>query len=445
MTTIPATSLRTAQPPQRTLREYYRAHGIGRMTTGWWVFLVAMLAGVGLGVYAYSREATEGMIVTGMRDIGTMTGAPWGLYVALLVYFIGVSFAGITVAALIRLFHLDRLQPLARMAELLTIVSLVLGALAILIDLGQPLRGVVNLLLYARPQSPFFGTFTLVLGGYLFASVVYLYLGSRRDASLLKTVSGPLAPVHRFVAAGYSDTPAERTRHRRTSFWLALALIPLLVIAHSTLGFVFGLQIGRPGWYSALQAPAFVVLAGVSGVGLLIVLAAIVRRATDEEVRLDAAVFAWLGRLLMVMILVYLYFMVTELLTASYAGADTEEAVTTALLSGPYAWVFWSSVALLVIPLAVLAYQALTRRFSLALLVASGVAVNLAAVGKRFLIALPSQTHGTLLNYETGTYSPTWVEYSVVVGLFALGALVIGLFMKFFPIVELPEEVEPDA
>jgi Ni/Fe-hydrogenase subunit HybB-like protein len=77
--------------------------------------------------------------------------------------------------------------------------------------------------------------------------------------------------------------------------------------------------------------------------------------------------------------------------------------------------------------------------------VASGVAVNLAAVGKRFLIALPSQTHGTLLNYETGTYSPTWVEYSVVVGLFALGALVIGLFMKFFPIVELPEEVEPDA
>jgi molybdopterin-containing oxidoreductase family membrane subunit len=374
-----------------------------------------------------------------------MAGAPWGLYVALVVYFIGVSFAGITVAAIIRLFHLDRLRPVARMAELLTIVSLVLGAIAILVDLGQPLRGVVNLLLYARPQSPFFGTFTLVLGGYLFASAVYLYLGSRRDASLLKTVPGRLAPVHRFVAAGYEDTPAERGRHRRTSFWLALALIPLLVIAHSTLGFVFGLQIGRPGWYSALQAPAFVVLAGVSGIGLLIVLAAIVRRVTAEEVRLDMEVFAWLGRLMMVMLIVYLYFMVTELLTASYAGADTETAVTTAILSGPYAWIFWTSVALLVFPLVALITQALTRRYSLALLVAAGVAVNLAAIGKRFLIALPSQTHGTLLNYQSGTYSPTWVEYSVVVGLVALGALVIGLFMKFFPIVELPEEVEPDA
>ena len=445
MTTIPVTDLRTAPESRRTVAEYYRAHGIGRMTTAWWVFLVAMLAVVGLGVYAYSREATEGMIVTGMRDVGTMAGAPWGLYVALLVYFIGVSFAGITVAAVIRLFHLDRLQPLARMAEVLTIVSLTLGAIAILVDLGQPVRGVVNLLLYARPQSPFFGTFTLVIGGYLFASAVYLYLGSRRDAALLAPVSGRLAPVHRFVAAGYKDTPPERQRHRRTTFWLALGLIPMLVIAHSTLGFVFGLQIGRPGWYSALQAPAFVVLAGVSGIGLLIVLAAIVRRATAEEDRLDREVFAWLGRLLMVLLLVYLYFMATELLTASYAGADTEAAVTTAILSGPYAWVFWSSVVLMVVPLVLLISQALTRRYSLALLVAAGVAVNLAALGKRFLIALPSQTHGTLLNYETGTYSPTWVEYSVSIGLVALGALVIGLFMKFFPIVELPKEVEPDA
>ncbi|MDR7585989.1 MAG: hypothetical protein QN158_10450, partial [Armatimonadota bacterium] len=76
-----------------------------------------------------------------------------------------MSFAGITVAALIRLLGLEALRPVSRMAELLTVVALILAAFSVLPDLGQPLRGIVNLFRYARPQSPFFGTFTLVISG----------------------------------------------------------------------------------------------------------------------------------------------------------------------------------------------------------------------------------------------------------------------------------------
>ncbi|MFQ5947269.1 MAG: NrfD/PsrC family molybdoenzyme membrane anchor subunit [Acidimicrobiia bacterium] len=414
--------------------------GVGRPTPGWGI-LVGIAAGVlAFGAFAYSREASEGMVLTGLRDIGTMGGATWGLYVAFVVYFVGISFAGITVAALIRLFSLERLRPVARMAELLTVVALVLGALAILADLGQPLRGIVNLLRYARPQSPFFGTFTLVIAGYLFASLVYLYLGGRRDAAICARVPSRLQWLHRLWAAGYQDTPAERERHRRTSFWLAIALIPLLVIATSTLGFVFGLQVGRPGWFSALQAPAFVILAGVSGVGLLLLIAAVVRRAFPEGQRLGEETFGWLGRFLLVLIIVYLYFTVTELLTSTYAGHHHELRVSRALISGTYAPIFWASVALLVVPLAMLLWQAITRRWSIWALVAIGLLVNLAAIGKRYLIVVPSQTHGSLLPYETGSYSPTWVEYAVIVGLFALGVLLIALFVKAFPIMEIEEE-----
>ncbi len=420
-------------------------YGVGRLTNGWKAFVAVAAVLTLFGLYAVFREVTEGMGVTGLGNLGTGAGATWGLYVTFVVYFIGVSFAGITVAALIRLFNLDYLRPLARMAELLTVVSLVLGAFAIIVDLGQPLRGLVNLFRYARPQSPFFGTFSLVLAGYLFASLVYLYLSSRRDAAIMARTPGRLQGLHRFVAAGYEDTPEVRERHQRASFWLALAILPLLVIAHSTLGFVFGLQIGRPGWYSALQAPGFVVLAGVSGIGLLIVLAAIVRRVCDGGDCLGERVFAWMGRFLMVMLIVYLYFMVTELLTASYAGSDREVDVTSEILTGSYAWLFWLSVALLVLPLAALAWQALNRRWNLGLLVASGVAVNLAAIGKRYLIAVPSQTHGQLLPYEIGAYSPSWIEYAVVIGLLALGALVIAVFMKLIPIIELPDETREEV
>ncbi len=430
------TTINTPQPlPQ----------GVGRLGPAWIAFVVGALIVTGWGLFAYVRELSDGMIATGMRNVGTMGGASWGLYITMVVYFIGVSFAGITVAALIRVLRLDHLRPIARFAELLTVVALILGGLSIIIDLGQPVRGVINLFRYARPQSPFFGTFSLVIAGYLFASLVYLYLGARRDAAILAKRPSRLQWFHRLWAAGYTDTDEERARHRRATFWLALSIIPLLIIAHSTLGFVFGLQVGRPGWYGTLQAPAFVALAGVSGIGHLIVLAAIVGRVIHDRERIGMDIFAWLGRLLMILLFAYLYFMTVELLTLIYATPEVEKQLSDALLLGQYASVYWGSVALLAIPAALLAWQALNRRWRVSWLVASGLAVNLAAIGKRYLIVVPSQTHGTLLPYETGSYSPSWVEYSVVLGIFALGSLMVGLFFKAFPALPLSEEEEREV
>jgi Ni/Fe-hydrogenase subunit HybB-like protein len=423
--------------------------GVGRVTRRGLLLAVIPAVALVYGLVQYWRQLTDGLVVTNLRDPGGMGGAAWGLYIAFDVYFVGVSFAGITIATLIRLLDLERLKPVARMAEVLTVSALLLAALSTVADLGQPVRGVVNLFRYARTQSPFYGTFTLVLSGYLFASLVYLYLDGRRDAARMAALPSRLRRFHRIWAAGYRDTEAEQDRHRRASFWLAIAIIPLLVTAHSTLGFVFGLQIGRPGWYSALQAPAFVVMAGASGIGFLVVLAAAVRRVLRQEERLTIDIFTTLGRFMMVLLLVYLYFMIVELLTAGYAGSEHERRVSESILTGDYSWIYWSSVVLLVASAATLLWQAVTRRWSLPLLVACGLAVNLAAIGKRFLIVVPSLTKGTLLPYEPGTYSPSAVEIGVVVGLFGLGALLIIAFAKAFPIIELPEaakeEVTTDA
>jgi molybdopterin-containing oxidoreductase family membrane subunit len=249
---------------------------------------------------------------------------------------------------------------------------------------------------------------------------------------------------HRLWAAGYRDTPAEQKRHARASFGLAIAIIPLLITAHSTLGFVFGLQVGRPAWFSALQAPGFVIMAGVSGLGLLIVIAAVVRRALSEEEHLGIEVFKFLGIAMMLLTFVYLYFMVVELLTSTYAATEHERELATALLSGDFAWLFWLAVACLVIPAGLIAGQALTRRWSITALVVSGLLVNVAAILKRYLLVVPSQTHGGLLPYETGEYQPNWIEFSVVLGLFGLGTLLYVLFMKVFPIMAISQGKEGD-
>jgi Ni/Fe-hydrogenase subunit HybB-like protein len=415
--------------------------GIGRFSLGWIIFFVAMIVIMAIGFYAYLLQVNNGLIVTGLRGLGTMAGATWGLYVAYYVYFIGVSFAGITVAALIRIFRIEKVEPVARIGELLTVVSLILGALAILADLEHPWRAIVNLVQYGRPQSPFFGTFTMVIAGYLFASLVYLYVTSRRDAATLTAHDSRFRGLYRFMAAGYEDTEKQRRIDRRVTFWLAVAILPLLVIAHSTVGFVFGLQAGRPGWFGTLQAPGFVVLAGVSGIGNLIMLAAIVRIATKTKSRITLDAFAWLGKLLLGLVITYLYFTAVEILTITYQPGTSEQGLSEALLSGVYAWIFWGAVLSLAIATVLLIWQAITRHWSIGLVFAAGVLVNIGAVAKRYLIVVPSQTHGQLLPYPTGTYTPNWVEVAIVIALFALGAAMIGVFMKVFPIVPL-EEVE---
>jgi Ni/Fe-hydrogenase subunit HybB-like protein len=126
------------------------------------------------------------------------------------------------------------------------------------------------------------------------------------------------------------------------------------------------------------------------------------------------------------------------------AKSNLNQALTRigdALLTGEYAWLFWGSVATLLGPALWLAWMAVTRRWSVKALVAIGILVNLGALGKRYLIVVPSQTHGQLLPYGDGigSYSPSWVEYAVAVGLFSFGALLIGVFMKLFPIIELDD------
>jgi Ni/Fe-hydrogenase subunit HybB-like protein len=416
--------------------------GIGHLSIGYAAVAAALLVLVAIGTGSYVYQLLEGEGVTGLAGLGTAGGATWGLYIIFVVYFVGVSFAGITIAAIIRLFGLTQLKPIARMAELLTIVALVLGALSVLADLGQPGRGLINLFQYARPQSPFFGTFSLVLSGYLFASLVYFYLDGRSDAAKLARRPSKMQWFYRAWAAGYRGTAGEQKRHERTTYWLALGIIPLLVIAHSTLGFVFGIQGGVAGWFSALQAPAFVAMAAVSGIGHIIVMAAIFRRVLGLERELPMETFRWLANVLWIVIGISLYFIIAEMLTGGYAAPNHEAEINRQLLTGDFAWLFWSTVALFAGSFVLLFGQFVTGRYHIALLILPAVLVNIAAITKRYLVVVPGQTHGQVLPYETGSYVPNFVEISIVVGLMALGAFIIMAFFKVFPILPVVQEEE---
>lgn len=408
--------------------------------TAFYGFLAVMVAVIAVGAYALSLQFSQGHTVSGLDDIGA-GGASWGLYVTMLVYFIGISYAGISVSAAVRLLGKTEYKPVARMGELLSVIGILLGSLAILFDLGQPLRGLINIFAYGRIGSPLFFTMSVIAGAYLFSTLVYMYITTRRDASILKSKGLGAGWLNSILSSGYKDTAASRQKHETASRYLSMAILPLLVMAHSFLGFNIGLTVARPGWFGAIQAPAFIAIAAASGIGALIIIVAVFRHFHKMQDILTDNIFKGLGAFMGAATGVYIYMLIAEMYVMRYSSTVEEGIIANALLFGEFAPLYWIELLSFAAAFTIIFAMFVRKSYNVTGIVVSAILVNIGAVIARQLILVPSQTIGSQLPYAIGVYTPTWVELSVVAALFALGAFAYALISKVYPLVELPEDV----
>ena len=174
----------TLEPARTTSRSYYVVVGV-------------LLAVIAWAIYAYYIQLRDGLVVTGMRD-----RISWGLYITMFVFFIGISHAGTLISAILRVSNATWRTPVTRMAEFITAVALMTGALFVVVDLGRPDR-FLNVIVYGRWQSPIVWDVTAVTT-YLSASLLYLYLPMIPDLAFFRDrLTGRVARA-RF-------DPAERT------------------------------------------------------------------------------------------------------------------------------------------------------------------------------------------------------------------------------------------
>ena len=78
-----------ATPEWRARLEERALAPLARTDRAYWIWIALLLLAIGWGVYAYSTQIADGLIVTGMRD-----RISWGVYIASFVFFIGISHAG---------------------------------------------------------------------------------------------------------------------------------------------------------------------------------------------------------------------------------------------------------------------------------------------------------------------------------------------------------------
>lgn len=428
--------MRLTEPEELKLRP------LASSGTGFYVTVMVLFALFAAFIYAWQTQLTTGLVVTGLRDWGLpLTGSPWGFYIGNFVWFVGIAHGGIAISAVIRLLRLERYRPIARMAEVLTLVCLLMAGLSIIIDLGRPDR-VLNIIRYWPQrvgQSPLSWDVTVVMLYFVF-SASYLFLTMREDLQRCWQRFPGRRLFYLPFLIGYS--PDERPKVEQIAWWLAVSLILFLILlSGGVIPWLFGLMRSQAGWFGAVQGPYFLTAALASAVAGVIFLASLLRRVFRWEQLIPSDLFRGLGTALAVLVLVYMWFLLHEHLTAQFAAPAAESQVSSALLTGRFALLFWAMFAGLAIPFLYLAAQAIYRRaFRLRWVVVASVIILLSLWLKRILILVSSLLFPGLVLYPEGYYTPTWVEGMLVLGTVATAALLYMGFMKIYPITELREE-----
>lgn len=400
--------------------------------------LWALLLGiVGAGAFAYYRQFTAGLGVTGMNR-----PVYWGVYITNFVFFIGLAHSGTFISAILRIAGAEWRKPLTRAAEAITLFSLPFGVASIVIDMGRPDR-LLNMIIYGRFQSPLLWDITAV-SLYLFSSVVFFYLSLLPDIALcrdrLKDKPDWQQKMYRVLAIGWEGSPEQYHRLERVLDGMAVFMSLLVVTVHTVVSWVFGMTI-QPGWHSALIGPFFLIGAIFSGTAAVVIVLAILRRVYKIQKALSIDLFNSLRKLLIVFTIGWIYMMIAEFLTIFYGNIPEEMEVFWQKFSGDFAAIFWVMVIFVfVIPLIILIFKG---KDSVGWMVTASVLINIGMWLERYIVIIPTETRPRLL-YELvqGFYKPTWVEWTITAALFAGLVLLYAVFTRYFPIIPLWETAE---
>ena len=394
------------------------------------------------GFPALILQIVKGHIVTGMRD-----NVVWGVYIVNFIFFIGISYAGALISGILYLFQVEWRKPIIRIAEMITVISTILGPLYILLCMGR-LDRLHYLVFYGRIQSPITWD-VIAISTYLIGSIIFLYLATIHDFAILRDypdlkVGKWRKPVYRFMAAGYQDTKKQRMLVHRGLTIMSIIIIPLAVIVHSVLSWIFGMTL-RPGWHSTIFAPYFVVAAVFSGTGVVIVAMWIFRKLYHLEDLITYKHFRYLGIILLVLGSLYGYFTFSEYLTGWYGSEKWELELIYKLFNVSEFGILFFFAAFIGVFLPIIIITVPKFRTINGITFASAVVV-VAMWVKRYIIIIPTLETPLLPLQDTRLeyvhYSITWVEWVLTFSGLAVFCLFFYLFSKFVPIIPISEDSE---
>ena len=370
-------------------------------TTGYYALLVCcgalVLAAAGLGIHA--------MIKGHEAFYNVYREVPWGILISTYVFFVVTSTGLCLVSSIGHVFGNQDFMPIAKRSVFLSIATILSGFFVIAFEIKIPWRMAVYNIISPNLTSNIWwmGTLYGIYLVFMFAEYVFLLLDKHDPA----------------VFCGFSGSVAG-------------------IAAHSNLGAVFGLLMGREFWHGPYMPIYFIASAMMTGCSVIILFHYLGYKVNSEEMpaamKNSLRVTAKLGVLLTCVILFFTCWKMISGIAGRPAGKY--EAVM-ALISGPYALNFWVfEVGLgMVFPLVMFVRS---KGQNLKMMFAGAIAMIVGIFVMRYDLVVVGQI--VPVYHELGvneykhllTYSPSLYEAIITLGGFAMTAFLFLVGEKLF-------------
>ena len=311
--------------------------------------------------------------------------AAFGPLIVVYFFLAGLSAGLFLIASLGPVFGLKKLNPLAKPASVMALAALIPGLLALVVDLGQPLRA-LTLFFRVNPSSIMsWGSFILLIYGIV--CLVYTWFVWKEDA--------------------------------RSKRWGQVGVVFVAALGLYT-GFLLAAVPGRPLWNSALLPVLFLISGAVAGLSLISFAQAFFAKATklvgEGSGEAIHSMKIWMVTLEVLLLAFHLL--------AVFMLNDAGRALVKHLFAGPkqFSFVFVQVIIGMLVPLGILL---LSKRSTKAL----GIAGLLSLIGVfalRYNIVAGGEElplSGTLM-YTFGETSG-WIAVSVLLILTAILILIL--------------------
>lgn len=415
---------------------------IERTSKTWYVTFFVCFIFFAIGIYGLILQIDKGHVVTGMRD-----NVVWGFYIVNFIFFMGLSYSGALISGVLHLFQTGWRRPVVRMAELITVISLVIGPFFIFFCIGR-LDRLYFLFTHPRIQSPITWD-VLAISTDLVGCFIYLYLSFIEDFAILRDYPDLQVPswkkkLYKALALGYTGTPEQVKILSRARNIMATMIIAIAIIVYSVLAWIFGVTL-QPGWHSTIFGPYFVIAAVFSGTGLLIILMWIFRKVYHLEEYITRRHFVNVGVLLLIIAAFYGYFTFSDYLTKWYGSIKMDTILIDKLFNDYYTMFVFANYVGILIPVIIIGFKKLRTINNIT--IAAAIAM-IALWVNRYIIVIPTLETPFLPIQDTReawiNYSPTWVEWALTLAGVSIFVMLFMLISKIAPIISISEMQERD-
>lgn len=359
--------------------------------------------GVLIGLYAYLLSFTKGVSVFGADH-----RVPWGLLISTYVFFVLTSTGLCFVTSLGHVFGIKRYKLIAKRGVMLAIVTLLAGFFALAPDLGRIERLPIFFLLSPNFSSAIWwmGFWYSTYFVFMVAEFWMLHKGKLRETRIVGVAA--------FLSA---------------------------ILAHSTLGSVFGLIEPRAYWFGAWMPLYFLLTAFLSGVAAIIIVTSATHRLRGEKMSDEMHnLVIELGKILGVTAFVTLLFIGWKTMVGLWATNVAYKVAFERVVSFIPFGIIEIVIGLLVPLLIVLSPGTRT----ITGISAASVLVIMAIFIGRYDMVIAGQVVPSFEQLWFGylEHAPTFAEYLVVLGAFSLAALLYVLADRQLEISAVPAGVE---